>query len=104
MIAGKRFQRLYRLKRIRLHVLSGPVHAVQRHIGGLVILLSIVTCGIYMLYWYYKAGGKVNKIQYLDGRSQDSSLGILYLLLALFGLSIISLALIQSELNKVAAE
>lgn len=72
--------------------------------GVLVILLGIITCNIYMLYWYYKAGGKVNKIQYLNGRPQDSSLGILYLLLTFFGMSIVSMALIQNELNKVAAE
>lgn len=83
-----------------LNTASGEVDDMS---GGLVILLGIVTCGIYMLYWYYKAGGKVNKIQYLNGRPQDGSLGILYLLLAFFGLSIVTLALIQSELNKVAA-
>lgn len=70
--------------------------------GGMVILLDIVTCGIYLLYWYYKAGGKVNKIHYLDNRPEDSSLGILYLLLSLFGFGIVSKALIQNELNKVA--
>ena len=70
--------------------------------GGMVILLDIVTCGIYLMYWFYKAGGKVNKIHYLDNRPQDNSLGILYLLLSLFGFSIISYALVQNELNKVA--
>ena len=70
--------------------------------GGIVILLDIVTCSIYLMYWFYKAGGKVNKIHYLDNRPQDNSLGILYLLLSLFGFSIISYALIQNELNKVA--
>jgi hypothetical protein len=72
--------------------------------GGAVVLLGIVTGGLYWLYWYYKAGGKVNRIHYLDGRPQDGSLGILYLLLALFGFSIVSMALIQNELNKVAAD
>lgn len=70
--------------------------------GGMVVLLSIVTCDIYMLYWYYKAGGKVNKVRYLNGNTQDSSLGLLYLLLSLFGFGFVSLALIQNELNKVA--
>ncbi len=70
--------------------------------GGLVVVLDIVTCGIYLLYWLYKAGGKVNKIHYLDNRPQDSSLGLLYLLLSLFGFQIVSIALIQNELNKVA--
>jgi hypothetical protein len=72
--------------------------------GGLVVLLGIVTCGIYLLYWYYKAGEKVNRIHQLDGRPLDTSVGILYLVLSLFGFSIVSMALIQSELNKVAAD
>ncbi len=72
--------------------------------GGMVILLSIITCDIYMLYWFYKAAGKVNKIHSLNGEPQDTSAGILYLLLSLFGFDIVSLALIQNELNKVAAE
>ena len=75
----------------------------QRNIA-LAIVLSIVTCGIYMLYWFYKAAGKVNKIHSLNGEPQDTSAGILYLLLSLFGFDIVSLALIQTELNKVAAE
>lgn len=82
-----------------LNTASGEVDDTS---GGVVILLDIVTCSIYLLYWFYKAGGKVNKVHYLDGRQEDSSLGILYLLLALFGFSIISMALIQNELNKVA--
>ena len=82
-----------------LNTASGEVEDTS---GGLVILLSIVTCSIYQLYWFYKAGAKVNKICYLDGRPQDSSAGILYLILSLFGFGIVSMALIQNELNKVA--
>ena len=70
--------------------------------GGLVVLFSIITCGIYGLYWYYTAAGKVGEVQEFDRRPRDSSLGILYLLLALFGFSIVSMALMQNELNKVA--
>ena len=72
--------------------------------GGMVLLLSIVTCDIYLLYWLYKAAGKVNKIHRINGEPEDTSLPILYLILGLFGLSIVSLAMIQSELNKVAAQ
>lgn len=82
-----------------LNMASGEVDDTS---GGTVVLLDIVTCGIYLLYWYYKAGGKVNKIHYLNGQQQDSSVGLLYLLLALFGFGIVSMALIQNELNKVA--
>ncbi len=70
--------------------------------GGLVVLLSIVTCDIYLLYWMYKAGGKVNQLHYISGQREDGSLGILYLILTFFGVGIVSYALIQNELNKVA--
>ena len=82
-----------------LNLASGEVDDTS---GGTVVLLDIVTCSIYMLYWFYKAGGKVNQIHYLDDKPQDSSLGLLYLLLSLFGFSIVTIALIQNELNKVA--
>ena len=63
--------------------------------GGIVILLSIVTCGIYSLYWYYKMGEKAD---YLKGGSGDTK--YIYLLFGLFGLGIITSALIQDEINK----
>ena len=70
--------------------------------AGMIILLTIVTCGIYGYIWLYKAGEKVDKIRQLNGEpSQDSSL--LYLLLAIFGFSIVDYCLIQYELNKVAS-
>ena len=71
--------------------------------GGTVVLLSIVTCGIYMIVWLYKAGEQVNRAKAIRGLLTDSNTGIIYLLLAIFGLSIVSYALIQSELNKIAA-
>ena len=71
--------------------------------GVMVFLLSLVTCGIYMFYWLYKAGEKLNAAKSARGLPTDSSAGIIYLVLAIFGLSIVSYALIQSELNKIAA-
>lgn len=71
--------------------------------AGMIILLTIVTCGIYGYIWLYKAGEKVDKIRQMNGESsQDSSL--LYLLLAIFGFSIVDYCLIQYELNKVAVD
>ena len=52
---------------------------------ALCIILSIVTCGIYGIYW-------------------SSNSGILYLILCLLGLGIIAWALMQSELNKFAEQ
>ena len=73
--------------------------------GGMVFLLSIITCGIYLLYWMYKAGEKVQAAQAKRGLPSDANSGILYLVLSLVGFSIVSYCLIQSglnELNKMA--
>lgn len=70
--------------------------------AGMVLLLSIITCGIYGWIWLYKAGEKIDRIRVQNGESPASS-AILYLLLSLFGLSIVVYCLIQNELNKVAA-
>lgn len=78
-----------------LNAAAGEVNGTS---GVTVFLLSLVTCGIYGFYWYYKAGDLVDRASGL----QDRNRGILYLLLAIFGLSIVSMALIQDELNKLA--
>ena len=62
-----------------------------------------MTCSIYQLYWLYKAGQQVNKAKTARGMSVDSNASILYLVLGIFGLSIVSYALIQNELNQLAA-
>ena len=71
--------------------------------GGLVLLLTIVTCGIYGLYWLYRAGDELDRQRAEQGQL-PGHLGILYLLLSLFGFTIVSCALLQSELNGYAAE
>ncbi|MCH5265903.1 MAG: DUF4234 domain-containing protein [Lachnospiraceae bacterium] len=68
--------------------------------GGMVILFTIITCGIYGLYWAYKRGGKIDKAKTNRGESASNK-GILYLILYFFA-GIISIALIQNEVNKFA--
>lgn len=69
--------------------------------GGMVFLLSIVTCSIYMYYWAYCQGEKLDQAKTQRGLPATNS-GIAYLLLSIFGLSIVSWALMQNELNKMA--
>ncbi len=69
--------------------------------GGIVILLGIITCGIYMWYWLYKQGDNLDQIKASRGLPAGNS-GILYLILAIVGLSIVSYALMQNELNQLA--
>ena len=75
-------------------------HIEQRNIA-LCIILSIITCGIYGLYWIYKQGDNLDQIKASRGLPAGNS-GILYLILAIVGLSIVSYALMQNELNQLA--
>ena len=66
---------------------------------ALCIVLSIITCGLYGIYWGYKLGEALDDARMRDG-VPSSSLCIIFLLLNIFGLSIITLALAQNELNR----
>ena len=55
--------------------------------GGVAFILSIITCGIYFIYWSYKLGKKVG----------DS--GVLYLLLNFIALGWVNYILAQSKIN-----
>lgn len=69
--------------------------------GGMAVLLSLITCGIYGWYWAYKQGEKIDVAKRNRGIASDNS-GILYLLLSIFGLSIVAWGLMQNELNQMA--
>lgn len=69
--------------------------------GAMTLLLAIVTCGIYTLYWMYKQGEKIDAAKSARGEA-SSNTGLIYLVLAVFGLGIVSYALMQNELNKLA--
>ena len=63
------------------------------------VLLSIVTCGIYGVYWAWKTGDKLDASRARHG-VVPGSFAILFLVLNLFGLSVVTLAIIQNELNR----
>ncbi len=69
--------------------------------GGLVVILTIVTCGIYGLYWYYQAGKSIEKAKYMRNMQADNASGLIYLLLGIFGFGIVSMCLIQHEINNL---
>ena len=71
--------------------------------GTTVFLLGLVTCGIYYLIWMYKAGDQLNGAKASRGLPTEQNANIMYLLLSIIGLGIVAYALIQSELNKIAA-
>ena len=63
--------------------------------GSTALVLSIVTCGIYSIYWAYKLGEKRDIVE-----GQNASTNILYLALTVFGLGILAYALAQDTVNK----
>ncbi|ADL53563.1 DUF4234 domain-containing protein [Clostridium cellulovorans] len=70
--------------------------------GGLEVLFTLITCGIYGIYWNYKMGKKLYGVQAKTSTSPSDD-SILYLLLSIFGLSIISLAIMQSKVNDLGS-
>lgn len=67
---------------------------------GTEILLAIVTCGIYGIYLYYKYPQLMLEMQDRAGRPRND-ISMTSLLLAIFGLGIVSMAIMQSELNNI---
>jgi len=64
------------------------------------IVLAIVTCGIYGFYLYYKYPQLMLEMQDRAGRPRND-ISMMSLLLAIFGLAIISIPIMQSELNNI---
>lgn len=69
--------------------------------GGVAFLLTIVTCGIYGIYWAYKMGKAITIAKQEAGLpATDNS--VLYLVLQIFGFAIVNYALMQNEMNNIA--
>jgi len=74
-----------------MNKLLGKTNATS---GVMALIYTIITCGIYGIYWLYKMGQNVDEVR---GKTGDT--GILYLILGFIGLGIIPLALIQDTIN-----
>lgn len=68
--------------------------------GAVTVILTIVTCNIYALYWAYKQGEKIDIIKQKHGQPSSNS-NILYLILCLL-IPVVAWALMQNELNNFA--
>jgi hypothetical protein len=64
------------------------------------LILSIVTCGIFAMYYEYKMAKGINEIQEQNDFKVAGDLPLICLLLAIFGLAIVSMAIQQWEINK----
>ena len=68
----------------------------------MVVLLTIITCGIYGIYWCYKQGEKLDRAGTMRGLPSDNK-GIIYLILSIVGLTIVAEAMMQDSINKLSA-
>ena len=68
--------------------------------GVMALVLTLITCGIYGYVWYYKMGEKLDEA-YVGRGFPSQSRAFLYLILGIFGLGIVSYALMQDSLNKI---
>ena len=80
-------------------VLTDEVNRISGHendmSGARAFVLTLVTCGIYAYFWAYMMGKKVDEIS----GAKNSYTAIVYLILELFGLNIVTLALMQDSVN-----
>lgn len=67
------------------------------------VILSIFTCGIYLFYWYFKYSQRISDTHIKAQLPTASDDAIVCLILAIFGLGIISVAIMQNNLNRTWA-
>jgi hypothetical protein len=75
--------------------------SARRSSGGVVVLLSIITCGIYGIYWNYTNAKLLYDYQVQNGAQYATDQSIITLILSLFGLGLVSSAIMQDTLNKI---
>jgi hypothetical protein len=69
--------------------------------GGKHFLLTLLTCGIWSFIWAYQIGKHVGEVQRHRGQMVSDN-SALYVILTIFGLGIITHALVQLDVNKLA--
>lgn len=66
-------------------------------------MLCLILVPFYSLYWWYTRGEKV-KIEFSEHNYNSTGNGVVYLVLAIFGLSIVSMAIMQNDFNSLKSE
>jgi hypothetical protein len=65
------------------------------------LLLSMLTCGLYHIYYEYKMGSELQIWLAQNGYAVNPNLGLVGLVLSCIGLTIVADAIYQSELNRL---
>ena len=66
-------------------------------------MLCLIFVPFYSLYWWYTRGEKVRQ-GFAEHDYNATGGGVVYLVLAIFGLSIVSMAIMQSDFNSLKSE
>lgn len=72
----------------------------QEFSWGVWLILSILTCGIYHLFYQYKMGAAINEIQRDCDMAVTDGLPVLSVIAAILGVGIVADCIHQYELNK----
>ncbi|OJG31197.1 hypothetical protein RU99_GL003004 [Enterococcus casseliflavus] len=65
------------------------------------ILLSILTCGLYQIYWWYRIADVFMGAQQRANMPRLSDNKILFVVLSLFGFDFINMAILQGDMNQM---
>lgn len=68
---------------------------------GWTLFFGLITCGLYMFYWWYRINDLVMAAQERALRPYRSDKKLLFIVLRIFGLAVINMAILQSDLNDV---
>ena len=68
---------------------------------ALEIILCIITCNLYTIYWCYKYSKIIYDMQQRTGVEMANDVSTIALILPIFGLFVVSLLLMQTEINRV---
>lgn len=69
--------------------------------GVKAFLFTLITCGIYGIYWAYKMGKEIYEANQKRGNNVSDN-STLYVILSIFGFSIVVYCLAQNDLNTLA--
>ena len=87
-----------------LYLLVKNTYSIQKNTTSCTgEMLCLIFLPFYSLYWWYTRGEKV-KQEFSQHNYASTGNGIVYLILAIFGLSIVSMAIMQSDFNSLKSE
>jgi hypothetical protein len=63
--------------------------------GMMVLILTLITCGLYGFFWAYRMGENVDNLK----RNPGGNSGLLYLIVYILGFGLVDLVLAQDAIN-----